>query len=124
ARRINKDHAVDNLLKVVYIENYNVYRAEIIIPAAELSEQISTAGTEASGTGNMKLSINGALTIGTNDGANIEMREEITDKYWPFAFGASAEEIQKLRSTGSYDPRAVAAAHPKVQQAIDSLLNG
>lgn len=123
-RKINYDPVVSKFLKIVYVENYNVSRAEVLIPAADLSEQISTAGHEASGTGNMKLSINGALTIGTNDGANIEMREEITDKYWPFAFGASAEEIQKLRSTGSYDPRAVAAAHPKVGQAIDSLLNG
>lgn len=123
-RKINSDPVVSKFLKVVYVENYNVSRAEVIIPAADLSEQISTAGTEASGTGNMKLSINGALTIGTNDGANIEMREEVTDQYWPFAFGASTEEIQRLRATGGYDPRAVAAANPKIQKAIDSLLNG
>jgi glycogen phosphorylase len=123
-RKINSDPVVSKFLKVVYVENYNVSRAEVIIPAADLSEQISTAGTEASGTGNMKLAINGALTIGTNDGANIEMREEITDQYWPFAFGASAEEIQRLRSTGGYDPRATAAGNPKIQKALDSLING
>lgn len=123
-RKINADPVVSKFLKVVYVENYNVSRAEILIPAADLSEQISTAGTEASGTGNMKLSMNGALTIGTNDGANIEMREEITDEYWPFAFGASAEEIQRLRATGGYDPRAVASNHPKIQRAVESLING
>lgn len=123
-RKINADPVASKFLKVIYVENYNVSRAEVIIPAADLSEQISTAGTEASGTGNMKLAINGALTIGTNDGANIEMREEITDPYWPFAFGASSEEIQHLRATGGYDPRAVAAGNPKIQKAIESLLNG
>lgn len=124
SRTINYDPVVSKFLKVIYIENYNVSRAEIIIPAADLSEQISNAGTEASGTGNMKLTINGALTIGTNDGANIEMREEITDTYWPFGFGASSEEIQRMRSKGEYNPRAVAAANPKIQRALDSLLDG
>lgn len=123
-RKINKDPVASKFLKVIYVENYNVSRAEMIIPAADLSEQISTAGTEASGTGNMKLSINGALTIGTNDGANIEMREEITDKWWPFAFGASTAEINQLRASNSYNPKAVAAGNPKIQKAVDSLING
>lgn len=120
ARRINKDPIVASTLKVVYIENYNVSRAEIIIPAADLSEQISTAGTEASGTGNMKLSMNGALTIGTNDGANIEMRQEVTDDWWPFAFGASADEIEKLKHTG-YVAKEIYDRNPKIRRALDSL---
>lgn len=122
-RKINRDPVVSKILRVIYVENYNVSHAEMLIPAADLSEQISTAGTEASGTGNMKLSMNGALTIGTNDGANIEMREEITDKWWPFAFGASADEIQKMRNS-HYDPKGVCATNPKIQRAVDSLLNG
>ncbi|MEI8124394.1 MAG: glycogen/starch/alpha-glucan phosphorylase [Parachlamydiaceae bacterium] len=121
ARRINKDPIVGNFLKVIYIENYNVSKAEIIIPAAELSEQISTAGTEASGTGNMKLAVNGALTIGTNDGASIEMREAVTDQWWPFAFGCSADEINKLRSNNTYQPSDIYNSNPKIKRAVDSL---
>lgn len=122
-RRINRDTAVNNILKVVYIENYNVSRAEIIIPAADLSEQISTAGTEASGTGNMKLAINGALTIGTDDGANIEMRQSITDKWWPFSFGCSADEIAAIRANHSYNPTEICNANIKLRKALDSLRN-
>lgn len=121
ARKVNKDPAVGGLLKVVYIENYNVSKAELIIPAAELSEQISTAGTEASGTGNMKLAMNGALTIGTNDGANIEMREEITDTWWPFAFGCSSDEIQKMKHEDSYNSKEVYDSNPRIRKAVDSL---
>lgn len=120
-RRINKDPAVEGLLKVVYIENYNVSRAEIVIPAADLSEQISTAGTEASGTGNMKLAMNGALTIGTNDGANIEMRQDVTDRWWPFSFGCSSEEIAKMRADRSYNPVDIYNANIKIKRALDSL---
>lgn len=123
-RKINHDPVVSKFLKIVYVENYNVSHAEVIIPAADLSEQISTAGTEASGTGNMKLAMNGALTIGTNDGANIEMREEITDEWWPFGFGASAQEIARLRATQSYDPKAICARYPKIQRAVEALQNG
>lgn len=121
ARRVNKDPSIGNALKIVYIENYNVSRAEIIIPAADLSEQISTAGTEASGTGNMKLAMNGALTIGTNDGANIEMREDVTDKWWPFTFGCSTEEIAKMRAENSYNPNDVYNSNSKIKRALDSL---
>lgn len=121
ARKINKDPAVGGLLKVLYLENYNVSKAEIVIPAADLSEQISTASTEASGTGNMKLAINGALTIGTEDGANIEMREQVGDEWWPFRFGCSAEEIGKLRVEGSYHPREIYERNPKIRSAVDSL---
>jgi len=120
-KRINKDPAVGSNLKLIYIENYNVSHAEIIIPAADLSEQISTAGTEASGTGNMKFSMNGALTIGTEDGANIEMRQEITDQWWPFSFGCSAEEIDKMNATDSYKPSDIYNSNPKIRRAVDSL---
>jgi len=121
ARRINKDPAIGNNLKIIYIENYNVSRAEIVIPAAELSEQISTAGTEASGTGNMKLAINGALTIGTNDGANIEMRQAITDQWWPFSFGYSTEDINKMRANNSYNPRSIYDSNAQIKKAVDTL---
>lgn len=121
ARKINRDPDIHGLLKVVFIENYNVSKAEVIIPAADLSEQISTAGTEASGTGNMKLSMNGALTIGTNDGANIEMRQAITDRWWPFAFGCSVEEISKLQTTNGYDPKNICQANPQIRRAVDTL---
>lgn len=124
ARKVNRDPDLNGNLRVIYIENYNVTRAETIIPAAELSEQISTAGTEASGTGNMKLTINGALTIGTNDGSTIEMREEIGDQWWPFAFGASAEEIERLKQAGTYKPMDVCNQYPAIKRAIDSLTDG
>lgn len=121
ARKINRDPVVSKTLKIVYIENYNVSRAEMIIPAADLSEQISTAGTEASGTGNMKLAINGALTIGTDDGANIEMREQIGDEWWPFGFGANASEISNIKMAGSYSPQDIYAQNPKIRKAVDAL---
>lgn len=124
ARKVNHDPVVSKFLKVVYVENYNVSHAEIIIPAADLSEQISTAGTEASGTGNMKLSMNGALTIGTDDGANIEMREEITDAWWPFKFGASTAEINQMRAQNQYFPKNITDSHPKIGQAVEALLDG
>lgn len=121
ARKVNRDHNLNGMLKIIYVENYNVSKAEYIIPAADLSEQISTAGTEASGTGNMKLSMNGALTIGTHDGANIEIQEEVGDKWWPFSFGASTEEINQLRDSGTYNPAAICAANPKLKRAVDTL---
>lgn len=120
-RRINEDENLNEMLKFIYIENYNVYRAEQIIPAADLSEQISLAGMEASGTGNMKLAINGALTIGTDDGANIEMREATSDKWWPFLFGASSEEIQKVKMTHSYNPKDFYYGDQRLQRAVDTL---
>lgn len=123
ARQINSDTTIDDSLKVVFVENYNVSKAEVIIPAADLSQQISTAGLEASGTGNMKLAMNGALTIGTEDGANIEMRQSIGDKWWPFRFGATADEVAALRTRGyrSWDDY---SRYPKVRAAVDSLRDG
>ena len=105
--------------RVAFIENYNVSHAEIIIPAADLSQQISTAGTEASGTGNMKLAMNGALTIGTHDGANIEMKAAIGEAYWPFAFGKTAEENAALRPT--YNPWDIYMHELPIRQAVDAL---
>lgn len=121
ARRINKDPSIGGLIKVVFVENYNVSKACVLIPAADLSEQISTAGMEASGTGNMKFSINGALTIGTRDGANIEMEQEITEKWWPFAFGCSAHEIEEMHVKQNYNSWEMFTTNPYIQRAVDML---
>ncbi|MGR3951948.1 MAG: glycogen/starch/alpha-glucan family phosphorylase [Chlamydia sp.] len=122
AKKINANPLVNCILNVAYIENYNVSRAELIIPSADLSEQISTAGMEASGTGNMKFSMNGALTIGTEDGANIEMRQAVGDAWWPFRFGASAEELEALRKPdGKYSAWNIYSTTPMIKRAIDAL---
>ncbi|MCB1136148.1 MAG: glycogen/starch/alpha-glucan phosphorylase, partial [Chlamydiia bacterium] len=121
SRRCAADPNISLLLQVIYLENYNVSKAERIIPAAELSQQISAAGWEASGTGNMKLAMNGALTIGTEDGANIEMRQEVGDEWWPFRFGSSADELVKLRQTNTYDPRSIYDGDTAIQKALNAL---
>ncbi|MES2199999.1 MAG: glycogen/starch/alpha-glucan family phosphorylase [Chlamydiota bacterium] len=124
ARKINKDARVNSKLRILFIENYNVSKAEIIMPAADLSEQISTAGMEASGTGNMKLAMNGALTMGTEDGANIEMHESVTDAWWPFSFGCSAKEVQLLQQNRLYNPWEIYSKEPRIARVIDVLRDG
>jgi len=120
-KKVNNDPVANQLLNVAYVENYFVSRAEIIIPAADVSEQISTAGMEASGTGNMKFSMNGALTVGTEDGANVEMRQAITDAWWPFRFGASSEEITDMRTKNSYRAWDLYTGNSRLKRAVDAL---
>lgn len=119
---VNHDPAVQDLLKVVFLPNYDVSSAEKIFPASELSEQISTAGTEASGTGNMKMALNGALTIGTLDGANIEIGEEVGDENI-FIFGLTTQEVADLRVRG-YNPWEYYNGNPELKQALDMIGNG
>jgi glycogen phosphorylase len=119
---VNGDPSVGGRLKVVFLENYSVSLAERIIPAADLSEQISTAGTEASGTGNMKFALNGALTIGTLDGANIEILEEV-GAHNIFIFGLTADGIRELRGSG-YDPRRAYRECPELREALDMIAGG
>jgi starch phosphorylase len=117
---INSDPRVRGQIKVVFVPDYRVLVAEEIIPAADLSEHISTAGTEASGTSNMKFAMNGALTIGTLDGANIEIMEEV-GKENIFIFGLKAQEIQELRSHGGYDPREYYRRYPEIRRVLDAF---
>ena len=122
ARKVNADPTVGGLLKVAFVPNYNVSLAELMVPAADLSEQISTAGMEASGTGNMKLALNGALTIGTLDGANIEIRDRVGAGDIAI-FGLTADEVADRRG-GGYDPRAVIETDPELHQAVEAIASG
>lgn len=119
---VNADPDVAGRLKVVFFPDFNVTNSQLIVPAADLSEQISVAGKEASGTGNMKLALNGALTIGTLDGANIEIREEVGKENF-FLFGLDAAEVQTLKS-GGYDPRSWYEGNEQLRQAIDQIAAG
>jgi starch phosphorylase len=122
ANVVNHDPLTRDRLKVAFIPDFNVKIAQHIYPAAELSEQISTAGKEASGTGNMKFSLNGALTIGTLDGANIEIREAVgADNF--FLFGLTAAQVQEQLERG-YNPRAFYEGDPELRQSLDQIASG
>ena len=119
---IHGDPLVRDRLKIVFLPNYNVKLGQSVYPAADLSEQISLAGKEASGTGNMKFAMNGALTIGTLDGANIEIREEVgADNF--FLFGLTAQEVEQKKAEG-YNPRAYYESNPHLREVLDSLSSG
>lgn len=123
ANVINNDKSIGGKLKVVFIEDYRVSNAELIFSAADVSEQISTASKEASGTGNMKFMLNGALTIGTMDGANVEMAEEV-GKDNMFIFGASADEIINLENNGGYNPMDIFNNDQDIRRVLMQLING
>ena len=121
ARLVNNDPQMDGVLKVVFVQNYNCSYAEVIIPAADISQQISPAGTEASGTGNMKLMLSGAVTLGTMDGANVEIVREAGQEN-NYIFGHRVEALRELRD--HYDPRAIYHSDPYLRRAIDTLVDG
>ncbi len=121
ARIVSSDEETKDILNVVFVQNYNVSYAEKLVAAADVSEQISTAGTEASGTGNMKLMLNGAVTLGTFDGANIEIVQEAGEEN-NYIFGAKVEELEKI--VPEYDSRAVFASDPMIKRVVSSLIDG
>ena len=121
ADKVNHDPETKGRLRVVFVQNYNCSWAEVIIPAADLSEQISPAGTEASGTGNMKLMLNGAVTLGTFDGANVEIVEE-AGRENNYIFGATVEDLEKIK--GSYDPNKIYRKNAVLRRALDTLTDG
>ena len=121
ARKVNADPETSSLLKVVFLPNYNCSLAEIIMPAADISEQISPAGTEASGTGNMKLMLNGAVTLGTYDGANIEI-VEAAGRENNYIFGATVEELNAIKDT--YDPMSIYKKNKMIRDALDAMVSG
>ena len=123
ADKVNNDTETNELLKVVFVVNYNVTYAETIMPAANVSEQISTASKEASGTGNMKFMMNGAITCGTLDGANVEIGELVGDDNIVI-FGMNAKEVTDLYANGTYSPMEIYQNDPRVRLVIDQLTNG
>jgi starch phosphorylase len=122
AEVVNNDPDVKDQIKVIFFPDFNVKNGQRIYPAADLSEQISTAGKEASGTGNMKFALNGALTIGTLDGANIEIREEVGEEQF-FLFGLTAQEVFELKSKG-YNPIEYYYSNPSLREAVDLIRSG
>lgn len=120
---INNDRSINGKIKVVFIEDYCVSNAEMIFAAADVSEQISTASKEASGTGNMKFMLNGALTIGTMDGANVEMAEEVGAENM-FIFGASSDEIINWENQGGYNPMEIFNSDQEIRRVLMQLING
>ena len=123
ANVINNDKSIDGKIKVVFIENYRVSNAEIIFAAADVSEQISTASKEASGTGNMKFMLNGAMTLGTMDGANVEIVKEVGDEN-AVIFGLTAEEVIKYQNEGGYNPQDIFNNDQEIRQVLMQLING
>ena len=123
AKVVNNDAAIGGKIKVVFIENYNVSNAEIIFAAADVSEQISTASKEASGTGNMKFMLNGALTLGTMDGANVEIVEEVGEEN-AFIFGLSSDEVIRFENYGGYDPMQIFNQDADIHKVLTQLIDG
>ena len=123
AKKVNFDEETNDYLKVIFVENYNVSYAEMIMPAADISEQISTASKEASGTGNMKFMMNGALTLGTLDGANVEI-DELVGRDNIFIFGMDANEVTNLYKNGGYNPQDIYNNDPEIRMLLEQLVNG
>ena len=123
ANVINNDKSINGKIKVVFIENYRVSNAEMIFAAADVSEQISTASKEASGTGNMKFMLNGALTLGTMDGANVEIVKEVGEEH-AVIFGLSADEVIQYENCGGYNPHDIFNNDPEIRQVLMQLING
>jgi starch phosphorylase len=122
AEVVNHDPTVSQWLTVVFLPDFNVKNSHRVYPAADLSEQISTAGKEASGTGNMKFSMNGALTIGTLDGANVEIRDAVGHENF-FLFGLTADEVGRAKAAG-YNPREIYDSNPELREALDLISSG
>jgi starch phosphorylase len=122
AEEVNSDPATRDCLRVAFLPDFNVRLGQRVYPAADLSEQISTAGKEASGTGNMKFAMNGALTIGTLDGANVEIREAVGEENF-FLFGLDADEVRSRKAAG-YDPRRHYESEPELRAALDAIADG